>query len=87
MKLRPGNCDERGRVVLRIVQRDKTDTAGTSTDADEASNLATAATAAVATPSSGAPVSEEDASGKSRAQPPEMVAQGASQVNHLAGKS
>ena len=78
-------------MALRIVQQDKTDTIGTSTDADEASDpalaAATAAAAAAAAPSSGAPVSEEDLRDKSRVQPAEMVAQGASQVNHLAGKS
>ena len=75
-------------MALRIVQQDKTDTIGTSTDADEASDPATPATAAAAaTPSSSAPVLEEDLRDKSSVQPPEMIAQGASQVNHLAGKS
>ena len=88
-------------MALRIAQQDKTDTTGTSTDAEKASDPATAATAtaatataataagaaATATPSIGAPVSEEDLRDKSRAQPAEMMAQGASQVNHLTGKS
>ena len=49
MKLRPGSCDERGRMALRIVQRDKTDKTDNSTDADETIDPEATASAAAAT--------------------------------------
>ena len=86
MKLRPGSFDERGRVALRIVQRDKTVTKNTRTAAAAAAAAAAAtattssAAATAAAPSSGALLTEGDVRDKSRVQQEEMIAQGASQV-------